>query len=185
MDAPATASEISFDAPGDGVDFATAPLTADTEFTGPVALRLVAASSTADMDIFATLRLFDPDGNEKAFVGAHEDTPLTRGWLRASHRKLDPDRSEPWRPWHSHDELQKLTPGETVTLDIEIWPTSIVVPAGWRLVLTLAGRDFEHAAPGRMLHDDPADRPAEIFGGVTTVHGGVDGGSWLLLPKIP
>ena len=147
--------------------------------------RLHAASSTADMDIFATLRLFDPDGKEKSFVGAHEDTPLTRGWLRASHRKLDPARSEPWRPWHSHDDVQPLTPGETVTLDVEIWPTSIVVPAGWRLVLTLAGRDFEYEVRGRMLHDDPADRPAAVFGGVTTIRTGGDTASYLLLPHIP
>jgi predicted acyl esterase len=182
---PAGAGAVSFEAAGAGVDFTTAPFAADTEFTGPVVARLHAASSTADMDIFATLRLFDPDGVEKAFVGAHEDTPLTRGWLRASHRKLDPARSEPWRPWHSHDEIQKLTAGETVALDVEIWPTSIVVPAGWRLVLTLAGCDFEYDEPGRMRHDDPADRPVEIFGGVTTIHTGGDAESWLLLPQIP
>src|SRR5215472_13717388 len=41
------------------------------------------------------------------------------GWLRASHRKLDPERSTPYRPYHTHDEIQKLTPGDTVPVDVE------------------------------------------------------------------
>jgi predicted acyl esterase len=184
-DAPVTEASTAFEALGDGVDFATPPFAADTEFTGPLAARLYVASTTADMDVFATLRLLDPDGREISFVGAHEDTPVTRGWLRASHRRLDPARSEPWRPWHSHDAIEKLVPGGTVALDVEIWPTSIVVPAGHRLVLTLAGRDFEYDTPGRMLHDDPADRPADEFGGISTVRTGGNTASYLLLPHIP
>ncbi len=176
---------VSYAALGDGVDFSTAPFETGTEITGPVAARLYVSSSTADMDVFATLRLFDLAGDEVSFVGAHEDTPVTRGWLRASHRKIDPERSLPYRPWHSHDEIQKLQPDEIVALDVEIWPTSIVVPPGYRLVLTLAGRDFEYDTPGRMLHDDPADRPAAEFGGVNTIYTGGARASFLLLPHIP
>jgi hypothetical protein len=36
-----------------------------------------------------------------------------------------------------------------------------------------------------MLHDEPADRPADIFGGVTTLYSGGDHASYLLLPIIP
>ncbi len=56
-----------------------------------------------------------------------------QGWLRASHRKLDKKLSTPYRPYHTHDEKQPLKQGEVVELDIEIWPTSIVVPAGYRI----------------------------------------------------
>src|SRR5439155_1218557 len=63
--------------------------------------------------------------------------------LRASHRKLDAELSTPYRPYHSHDEVKKLKPGEPVELDIELWPTSIVVPAGHRLALTVRGKDYE------------------------------------------
>ena len=72
-----------------------------------------------------------------------------------------------------------------VALDIEIWPTSIVVPAGYRLILTLAGRDFEYETPGRMLHDDPVDRPQARFDGMNTIHTGGTRASFLLLPHIP
>src|SRR6516165_5183410 len=65
------------------------------------------------------------------------------GWLRASQRKVDAARSLPYRPFHSHDEEWPLNPGEPIELDVEIWPTCIVVPAGYRLGLTVRGRDYE------------------------------------------
>ena len=186
VDQPTDASSAAYEALGDGVSFSTAPFEHETEITGYVALRLAASSSTADMDVFATLRVFDPADKEVIFVGAHEPTPVTRGWLRASHRKLDPTRSLPYRPFLAHDEIQKLNAGETYTLDIEIWPTCLVIPKGYRLVLTLMGKDFEFPdIPGRILHNDPADRPAEEFGGTNTLHTGSETESYLLLPVIP
>lgn len=184
-EAPAQAAQASFTAMKDGLSFSTPPFEEEMEFTGPVTLRLWISSSTPDADLFAVLRVFDPDGQEATFVGAHERVPMALGWLRASHRKLDPARSQPWRPWHSHDEVQKLVPGEVYPLDVEIWPTSMVFPKGWRLVLTVQGHDFIVTLPGRMRHDHPADRPAEEFGGRTTVHTGGAHASQLVLPLIP
>jgi uncharacterized protein len=178
-------ASMAFDAMGNGVDFTTPPFEADTEFTGPVVARLFVSSTTTDLDIFATIRLIDPSGDEVVFVGAHEPTPVTRGWLRASHRRLDPERTLPWRPYHSHDRIEKIKPNTIIPLDVEIWPTSIVCPAGYRLALTLQGRDYEYGVPGRMLHNDPADRPAEDFAGITTIHTGGAHASYLLLPNIP
>ncbi len=128
--APAAEQRVSYDAMGDGVNFSTAPFEQDFEITGYVAARLTIASSTTDMDIFAVLRAFDPAGKEVVFIGAHEPTPVSRGWLRASHRKQDPARSKPYRPFLAHDEIQKLTPGELYTVDVEIWPTSLAAPEG-------------------------------------------------------
>jgi predicted acyl esterase len=176
---------VGYRALGDGLDFSTQPFAAETEITGPVMARLFVSSSTTDLDLFATLRLLDPAGDEVVFTGAHEPTPVTRGWLRASHRKLDPERSLPYRPYHSHDEVQKMEPGEIVALDVEIWPTSIVCPPCYRLVLTLQGRDFEYDTGGRMLHNDPRDRPEDEFGGLNTLHAGAMYPSYLLLPHIP
>jgi hypothetical protein len=98
---------------------------------------------------------------------------------------VDAARSQPYRPWHVHDEVQKLVPGEVYPLDVEIWPTSMVFPKGWRLVLTLQGHDFVVAAPGRMLHNDPRDRPEAEFGGDNTLHTGAEHESYLLMPVIP
>jgi hypothetical protein len=174
------------------------PLQAPMEITGPSALRLFVSSSTTDADLFVVLRVFDPRGAEVLFQGALDPkTPVGQGWLRASHRKLDPALSLPHRPYHTHDELQKLKPGEVVALDIEIWPTCIVVPAGHRIALSIRGRDYEHEGEaatlsnmknpmkgcGPFVHDDPIDRPPAVFGGKVTLH--FDNGPFLLLPVIP
>jgi predicted acyl esterase len=117
-----------------------------------------------------------------------------------SHRKLDPKLSLPYRPYHTHDEEQKLIPGEIYEVDVEVWPTCIVLLAGYRLALTVRGRDYVYGGgPGAGLktlgavwtgvavfrHDDPRDRPAAVFGGDVTLHTGPDRQAYLLLPVIP
>jgi predicted acyl esterase len=190
-----------FDASEDGVTFLTPAMARETEITGPSSLKLFVSSSTADADLFIVLRVFSPDLKEVVFQGAIDPhTPVGQGWLRASHRKLDQELSTPYRPYHSHDRQQPLAPGQVVELDIEIWPTSLVVPAGYRIALTIRGKDYVYggASGGRLsnfkneltgcgpfLHDDPRDRPPEIFGGITTLHFGADRAPFLLLPVIP
>jgi uncharacterized protein len=196
--APPTDAAISYDAPGsDGVTFMAPAADHDIEITGPIAARIWIASTTDDADLFLTLRVFAPDGDEVLFAGSVDPlTPIGQGWLRASQRRTDPDRSLPWRPYHTHDRQEMLVPGEPVALDIEIWPTSIVVPTGYRLALTVAGRDFDHGLPGNparpemrgsaiFLHNDPADRPTDRFGGSITVLSGGTHPSCLILPVIP
>ncbi|HTQ73760.1 MAG TPA: CocE/NonD family hydrolase [Burkholderiales bacterium] len=190
--APANAASASYPANGEGVTFSTAPLGRPLEFAGPIKAKLFVSSSTDDMDLFATLRAFDPDGKEVTFFSAVEPkAPVSQGWLRVSQRKLDPKRSTEYQPWHSHDETRKLAAGEIVEVDLEIWPGSASLPTGYRLALTLQGRDFERpAAPGLQrgsgwfLHDDPRDRPAASFGGTHTVYSGGGREAYLLLPEI-
>jgi uncharacterized protein len=198
---PEAADSAAYEALGDGVTFLSAPLDREVEITGPSAAKLFVSSSTVDADLFLVLRVFDPDGEEVTFQGAIDPhTPIGQGWLRASHRKLDAELSEPYRPYHSHDEKQELTPGEVYELDVEIWPTSLVVPAGYRIALSVRGRDYEYPkagderlttfrnplrGSGPFLHDNPDDRPPEVFGGEVTLHTGGEHGSYLLLPFVP
>jgi hypothetical protein len=192
---------VTYGADGRGVTFFRELFDTETEIIGPIALKLYISSETSDADIFAVVRVFDPDGDEVTFQGAIDPhTPIAQGWLRASHRRLDPDLSLPYRPYHTHDREEPLTPGEVYELDVEIWPTSIVVPAGYRLGLTLRGSDYEYEGEleesrlgtfkheltgvGPFLHDDPIDRPVEVFGGLVTVHTGPGTPSQLLLPVI-
>ena len=179
----------------------TPALEREMEITGPATVTVRISSSTSDADIFVVLRVFDPAGEEVAFQGAIDPhTPIGQGWLRASQRKLDPARGRPGRPFHAHDERQPLQPSVPVDLEVEIWPTCIVVPAGYRIGLTLLGRDYECPRPsgirlsnfknelrgcGPFLHDDPLDRPPAVFGGTTTVHFDPASPAFLLLPVIP
>ncbi|HEU5322347.1 MAG TPA: CocE/NonD family hydrolase C-terminal non-catalytic domain-containing protein, partial [Methylomirabilota bacterium] len=125
---------------------------------------------------------------------------IANGWLRASHRRLDPARSLPYRPYHPHDRVEPLTPGEVYECDVEIVPSCIVVPAGWRIALTVRGKDYEYEGElgdfarkfhygtrgtGGMTHADPESRPPAVFGGRVTLHAGGARASYLLLPVIP
>jgi predicted acyl esterase len=196
----AAASQVTYRGLSAGVTFLTQPLGADTEITGPIAVKLFVSSETVDADLFVVVRAFAPDFQEITFQG-HTDphTTIAQGWLRASHRKLDPARSLPYRPFHSHDEIQKLTPGEIYELDIEVLPTCVVVPKAHRLALTVRGKDYQwggepivnigfhgaYTGCGPFRHDEPRDRPPEIFDRDVTLHCGPDRQAYVLLPIIP
>ena len=191
---------VTYDTTGAGVTFSFPPQQQEVEITGPIALKLFVSSKTNDADIFAVVRVFDPENKEVTFQGAMDPhTPIAQGWLRASHRKLDKKKSLPYRPWHQHNEKQPLVPGEIYQLDVEIWPTCIVVPKGYRIALTILGRDYEHDGEagflsntknplrgcGPFLHDDETDRPPAVFNTEVTLHMGPKHQSYLLLPVIP
>jgi predicted acyl esterase len=196
-----SASTVAFEAMGDGASFISPPFENATEITGPIAARLFVSSSTADADLFVIFRVYTPDLREITFMGAIDPhTPIAQGWLRASHRKLDTKLSTDYRPYHTHDEKQPLKPGEIVQLDIELWPTSIVVPARHRIAITVRGRDYEYAKStgarlsnfknellgcGPFLHNEPRDRPPALFAGTTTLHFGPEHPACVLLPVIP
>jgi predicted acyl esterase len=196
--APASGGAATFTAQNAGVTWMSPPLERETEITGPMAAKLYVSSSTVDADLFVTVQAFAPDGREVDFQGTIDPhTPLGQGWLRASHRKLDKARSLPHRPYHTHDDKQPLTPGQIYELNVEIWPMCIVLPAGFRLAVNIAGRDFERPGTddskspfpargsGPWLHNDRYDRPADIFAGNTTLHTGPEREAYLLLPVIP
>jgi predicted acyl esterase len=127
------------------LSFSSGPLKQALEITGPIAAQLRISSETSDADIFLALRVFDDKGVEVSFIGSNDPrTPVALGWLRASHRKTDPAKSLPYRPWHTHDEKQLLTPLQPVDLDIEIWPTSIVIPIGYSFVLNVRGKEYRY-----------------------------------------
>lgn len=128
---PGGAGKVEFDTNEGGVTFTSEPLEHQTEITGPLAARLFVSSSTTDADLFLVVRAFSQDGEEVLFQGALDSySAVSKGWLRASQRKPDPVRSTLYRPYHTHDEIQPLTPGQTYQLDIEIWPTCVVLPSG-------------------------------------------------------
>jgi uncharacterized protein len=199
FDPPTSEVEATYRGFGKGLTLRMAPFETETEITGPVAAKLWISSSTTDADLFLVLHLWDPDGQEVLFKGANEPkSPIAQGWLRASHRKLDPEKSTPWQPWHPHLEEEPLTPGEIYEVDVEIWTTSIVAPPGYQLGLSVQGADYDHGKEGVMSHigidmrgsglwphDAPEKRPAEIYDGIVTVYGGGDHASYVLLPVIP
>jgi putative CocE/NonD family hydrolase len=145
------------------VTFVTEPLEADVEITGHIKLKLWVSSGTDDMDVFAYLRNMAPDGNVET---------ATRGILKVSHRKLDPELSKPYRPYHTHDEEQKLVPGEVVPIEVEIWATSMIFKEGHRIRLDVQPHDGEHYFAAYKLKNN-------------SIYTGGDRASYVLLPIIP
>ena len=201
-DAPvAEAATTTYAGFSEGVTFITPPISEETEVTGPIAAKLFVSSETKDADMFLVVRVFTPDMEEVVFQGALDPhTPIAQGWLRASHRKLDPEKTLPYRPYHTHDEEQPLTPGDIYELDIEVWPTCIVIPAGYRVAFTVRGKDYvypggsggglsnmknEFTGCGCFIHNDPKDRPPDVFGKNVTLHCGGEHEAYVMLPVIP
>jgi len=193
--------KVEYEARGKGITFSMAPLEKKTEITGPLAAKLFVSSSTKDADLFLIVRVFDPSGKELTFMGSTDpNTPIANGWLRVSHRRLDLKRTKPYQPYHPHDRVEPLVPGEVYECDVEILPTCIVLPAGWRVALTVRGKDYEYEGElsefakkfhygtrgtGGMTHNDPDSRPKDVFGGKVTLHAGGRRESYLLVPIIP
>jgi predicted acyl esterase len=165
--------------PGMGVALETPPLPHDVEVTGPLMANLWVESASEDMDLFLTLRHFDADGNEVMETGQQgTPVPVAKGWLRVSHRELDPDLSRPYRPYHRHQRRLYLKPGEIVEAQVEIWPTSMVFRKGHRIRLDVQPRDGIGSQGYMHYH-------ADYNTGTNTIHAGGKYESYLLLPVIP
>lgn len=112
-----------------------------------VALSLTEASANAkDIDLFVTLRHLDVQGKEVQYQNAiGGPCPVTKGWLRCSMRAVDEEHPlhrayRPYRAYRRQDE-SFLAPNKDYTVDVEIWPTMVVLGVGEQLVLEVASGD--------------------------------------------
>ncbi|GBQ99713.1 putative acyl esterase [Acetobacter nitrogenifigens DSM 23921 = NBRC 105050] len=192
----------SYPGSGEGLTFTSAPFEQETEFTGPIGARLWVSSSTKDMDIFAAVRLIDPQGRDVTFMGNSDpNVPLGLGYLRVSQRAEDPAKSTEYVPFHPHLGSEPMTPGEFYPTDVEFSePTSIVIPKGYRLALTIQGKDFGYGPHANIAHARDYDLPNSdnsglffaahpnrdpaIYGGTDTLATGGAQASYLLLPHV-
>jgi hypothetical protein len=151
-----------------------------TEITGNMKLKLWVSSPEADdMDLFVGVHKLDLEGQEVTFFAktGYTKGPVAMGWLRASQRALDPDRSTPQQPVLTHNNPQKLEAGEIVPVEIEILPSSTLFNAGETLQLVIQGNDlFDHPALGHGFL---------VNHGTHRIHAGGDYDSYLLVPFQP
>ena len=149
--------------------YLTEPMTKAIELTGPMALYLQAASSATDTDWLVLVADEAPDGKARE---------LCKGWLRASHRKIDPARSAPARPYHPHLVAEPLQPGTVYEFPIEIWPICNVFKPGHRLRIEIANADSIITSSGRPHVSIRAKA-------TNTIHEGGSKPSRLVVPLIP
>jgi predicted acyl esterase len=112
----------------------------EMELTGPLALYLQASSSATDTDWVVSVADESADGHHRE---------LCKGWLRASHRKIDSAKSTLAQPYHPHATAEPLEPGQVYEFPVEIWPICNVFRPGHRIRLEIANSDSITAAQGR------------------------------------
>lgn len=194
-------TKLSYEAPGSlkdqkKIDFVTEPFTEETEFTGHVAAHLCVsctpyspeAKGPWEIDLFTTIRHLDSDGKEIYYTGTVGDpVPITKGWLRVSNRKVavTSPRNKPWHPHRDYlsTDVQPVRPTEVYEVEVEIWPTNVIMSPGDRLVFEVSSGDTQGA--GLFEHSSETDRPREKLEGRNHVHFGGGRENWLLMPVIP
>lgn len=157
---------------------------ADTELTGYFKLKLwVEADGADDMDLFTAVQKLDAAGQLVNFyyITRFRFGHAAHGWLRASHRELDPQGSTPEQPVHLHRREERLNPGEIVPVEVEIWPSSTLFRAGEQMRLVVLGRDPfpETENAGIAFHPETRNACQHI------IHTGGRYDSHLLVPIIP
>lgn len=194
----ATSGEVTYpalDSEKGIVHFRSAPAKEETEITGHIVLRTtVSVSSTADgnvpkdLDLFVTLRHYDSAGEEVFYTGtAGDPVPLCKGWLRCSFRKVNTDSPlhRPYLPRREYreEDVEFLKPEQRYTVDVEVWPTNVVLSEGDVLEVEIASADTQGSA--MFQHNLESDRSVSTFGGNNHIHFGPNEENYLLLPIIP
>ena len=73
-----------------------------------------------------------------AIYDVHPDgkiTPVSKGWLKASHRELDETKSKPYLPFHPHTRSVSVEPDNVYEYAIEMGATANVFKSGHKMQL--------------------------------------------------
>ena len=139
-----------------GLRYMTEPLPRDTLVAGPIVLTLYAAIDQEDTNWIVVLKDVGPDVSVRSAREGERDIPqlpereVSRGWLKASHRAVDPVRSKPGRPWHPLTRAAqcKVTPGKIEEYQIEIMATANLFKAGHRIAIDITALDLPTGVAG-------------------------------------
>lgn len=169
-----------------GISFATPPLAETITLAGYAKLVVWVSSSTEDMDLHVSLRVYDEHGvqliystDQEERIDLPEKPPIQQGRLKVSHRKLDAARSSFFQPVHTHREAdyQPLKPGEIVPVEVEFWPLTAEIRKGCRIVIDVQPYHGEgHAWPHRY---------GAYNRGTNSIHTGPQHISYVQLPIVP
>jgi predicted acyl esterase len=174
--------------------YLTDPLPEDTLIAGPSVLYLYASIDQEDTNWIIILKDIGPDVSVRTAREGETMIPanlpereLTRGWLKASHRVVDPERSKPWAPWHPLTKAAQkpVVPGEINEYAIEILSTANLFKKGHRICIEITSMD---APTGTAGFTNVEYIPYHICSSKTTLHKIYHNDKYpshLLLPVIP
>jgi putative CocE/NonD family hydrolase len=136
---------------GQGITWRTFPLRSALTLAGPIALRLVAASSATNTDWFAKISDVEPNGTENI---------VAEGQLRASLRALAAG-STAEEPLERLSTPEPVVPGRFYTYQTAIAPTAYTFAKGDRLQVRITSNNLPNALPGTI--DLNSSAPAAAF----------------------
>jgi putative CocE/NonD family hydrolase len=147
------------------LSYQSEPFAGDTEIVGPVHLHLTVSVSAIDTHIGARLSDVAPDGTRRK---------LAFGWLLASHRQIDAERSNPTEIVHDHSAgaARQLVPFEPTPLAFSLTPISNCFRRGHRLLLELGSRPDHLCSEAGEGYDMFMWDPVPYKARVTVCHGG-------------
>ena len=131
------------------------------------------------MAIFVGVDKLDREGNRVPFygsVGNFEDL-LTRGLLSVARRALDTELSTTWEPFLLGSIHEPLAPGDIVSAEIGLNPSSTHFFAGEAMELIIS--------PGVIVSSPPYIKDNSCNRGQHVIHTGGEFDSHLLIPVIP
>ena len=174
-------SEVVYDPKTETTTF-TYQFAEDTEITGYMKLHLeVECRGYDNMDLFPWVIKLDRDGNYVPIrvMGA----PFRGAWgfLRCSHRDLDPKYASDFQPVHSHEREERMKPGEIVPVDVEMYPHSRFWHKGEKIQVVVAGRFIKT----EWFHDNDMNHKTDNGDGMHVIHTGGSHQSYLQIPVIP
>ena len=173
--------------------YLTEPLPEDVLVVGPISLTLYASLDQDDTNWIVILKDVGPDVSVQTARPGEREVPdlpereLTRGWLRASRRAIDPERSRPWKPWHklSPDSIEPVVPGEVNEYQIELLATANLFKEGHRICVDITSLDLTEGVAGETAIEYI---PSHVCSSRTVLHSvfhNAEYPSRLLLPVIP
>jgi len=178
FDQPSVESKCHYDA---NLGKATFDITFNelTEITGHMLLKLwVEADGNDDMDMFVAVQKLDAKGKWLPTLVMDCPHPGAPGRLRISLRETDPEKSILFQPYYPYDKPQKLSPGEIVPAEIEIWPQSKIFHPGEQLRVEIMGH-YERIDWFEPFAWDTINKGNHV------IHTGGKYDSYLLVPFIP
>ena len=131
------------------LSFTSAPLEHDIEMTGWPWLELELSTSADRGAVVATLEQINGPAHADTDRGFYEGKVayLTEGFLNLEHRRRgNAEIGHEGPVWHSYLEKDVLpvTPGQPISVALELYPVSCLLRAGDRIRLTLAGADADN-----------------------------------------
>jgi len=161
-------------------------VTEDMVLAGYMKVGLWVESSSADMDVFVSLRILDAQDREIRYesvvlpVDPLHIHPVGHGLLKVSRRKLDVERSTGYWPVHTHLEQDSapLNSGDIVPIEVGLNPSSAFIRTGCRLRADI--QPYSPAGVPVRAYDK-----SYHVGAVNRIYTGPGYPSYLQLPIVP